>query len=521
MLRTELYEFQQEAVDRMVQRGNLLLALVMGAGKTVTTIAAVEQLVEMGAAVNALIICPSSIKYQWRSSIMQFTGKYALVIDGPPAKRMRLYDVATNFQYVITNFEAVVNDFKVVKALPFDVIAVDEATAIKGFDAKRSRAVKSLGKHAPFRFALTGQPIENRPEDLYSIMQFVDPDVLGPFPEFDATFIVRDYYGKPTKYRNLQLLNKLMTEPMVRKTREDIADQLPRVIPTTVPLRPSRQEAALYNAVADMLCQKLDAAVASFGSKFDLFAHYNGGDRSMMMRAQGEIMSALMVLRMVCIDARLALDSANLYERTQGADGAEFAFQLRENGILDEGSLPESTKMRYLAEQLPEYLADDVSKVVMFSSFKGTLRCIPDALDRLLSPYCQYELYTGDMNAKQKDAAKRRFKEDPNVRLLLSSDAGGYGVDIPEANYLISVDLPWSTGKYEQRESRIIRLSSTWDHVNIMSLIYERSIERRIHDMLGQKKGIADAFLDGKFDGKGRFELTLSSLGAFLRENTL
>lgn len=128
-------------------------------------------------------------------------------------------------------------------------------------------------------------------------------------------------------------------------------------------------------------------------------------------------------------------------------------------------------------------------------------------------------LFTGDMNSTEKDSAKQKFSKDPNTRLFLSSDAGGYGVDLPQANYLISYDLPWSAGKLDQREARIIRLSSQHPHVTIASFVMKGSIEERQYEMLQQKRGINEAFIDKGYDTQGRFELTLNSLTEFLQHS--
>jgi SNF2 family DNA or RNA helicase len=128
----------------------------------------------------------------------------------------------------------------------------------------------------------------------------------------------------------------------------------------------------------------------------------------------------------------------------------------------------------------------------------------------------------GGMSAEERDEAKQQFSTDASTRLFLSSDAGGYGVDLPMANYLISYDLPWSSGKLEQREARIIRLSSKFPHVTIATFVMQGSIEERQYEMLQQKRSINEAFVDGKHhDNRGGFDITLSSLSTFLREASI
>jgi SNF2 family DNA or RNA helicase len=150
--------------------------------------------------------------------------------------------------------------------------------------------------------------------------------------------------------------------------------------------------------------------------------------------------------------------------------------------------------------------------VVLFSFFKKNLRLIKEATKGL----SESVLFMGGMSAEERDIAKQRFAKEPNVRLFLSSDAGGYGVDLPNANYLISYDLPWSAGKLDQRDARIIRLSSTHPHVTITSFVMKGSIEERQYEMLQQKRGINGAFIDKGYDSHGKFELNVGSLTDFM-----
>jgi len=201
-----LYPYQQESVDAMVDRGQMLLGLVMGAGKTVTTIAAIERLFEEGDIDRCLVVVPASLKYQWEREIKKFTNSRVTVIDGSPKVRERCWRAAISARYVVVNPETLTRDTSHLSTCKVQAVVVDEATIIKSRVSKRSKLIKKIGKTAYYRFALTGQPIENRPEELYSIMEFVDPTVLGRFDLFDRTFIVRDHFGKPTRYKNLKAL---------------------------------------------------------------------------------------------------------------------------------------------------------------------------------------------------------------------------------------------------------------------------------------------------------------------------
>jgi SNF2 family DNA or RNA helicase len=128
-------------------------------------------------------------------------------------------------------------------------------------------------------------------------------------------------------------------------------------------------------------------------------------------------------------------------------------------------------------------------------------------------------LYTGSMNAKEKEASKTKFLTDPDCRVFISSDAGGYGVDLPIANLLINYGLPWSAGLAVQRNGRIKRASSRWPSITIQDMLVANSIEERQYDMLQQKNAVADAVMDGQgINAKGGVDLTVGSLISFLQQ---
>lgn len=501
-----LYPFQEDAYEVMCDRGQMMLCMVMGAGKTPTTIATLEALFERDDISRALIVVPSSLKYQWLSEINRFSTSRAIVIDGAPKARETLWRAAISCKYVIVNVEMLRRDLDYLDRIRIDAMVIDEATMIKSPSAKRSRFLKRLGKTVPYRYALTGQPIENRPEELFSIMEFVDPSILGGFALFDRTFIVRDSWGKAVKYRNLNTLHDSLSDVMIRKTREDIQDQLPEVVNTLVPVPFDVSGAKAYKSIANDLLKKIHEAIGKSGRGFDLWRHYNtaGGD------AQGEIMARLTVLRMLCANPELVRVSAQLYDESSDK-GSAYANKIVKAGWVT--SVSKAPKLEAVVEYVTNVLNEDPNnKVVLFSFFRQNLQLLKLAF----SGKAESVLFMGGMSSQEKDAAKQKFANDPSTRLFLSSDAGGYGVDLPMANHLISYDLPWSAGKLDQRESRIIRLSSEFPHVTLTSFVMRGSIEERQYDMLQEKRLINRAFIDKGYDAQGRYEITLGSLSDFL-----
>ena len=206
----------------MVDRQKMLVAYEMGLGKTCMTIAALEKLKENKTLTKpTLVIALSSLKYQWQKEINKFSDDYASVIDGSKTAREQRWQRDMEWEqhtgYIIANYETIVADWDIIKDYEWGAVVCDEATAIKGFRSKRAKAVKKLGSKIPIRFALTGTPIENgRPEEVYSIMQFVDDGLLGRFDLFDQTFIVRNHFGGVQRYRNLPIFHEKMKQASVR-----------------------------------------------------------------------------------------------------------------------------------------------------------------------------------------------------------------------------------------------------------------------------------------------------------------
>jgi len=510
-----LKPYQPEAVDAMVARKRMLVAYEMGLGKTCMTIAALETLRESGE-INepVLIIALSSLKYQWEKEIQKFSDSTTTVIDGSRTKREAQWNQETD--YIICNYETIVNDWEVfTKSKTWGAVVCDEATAIKGFRSQRSKKVKELAKNIPVRFALTGTPIENgRPEEVYSIMQFVDPNLLGRFDLFDQTFIVRNHFGGVQRYRNLEMFHSKMKQASVRKvqTDPDVAPYLPDTIhrdPIYVPF-PSANS-ALYGAIVDELSAELLEARELLGANFSLTAHYGHESKQSgpADALRGSIMSKITSLRMLCDHPDLLLNSANNFDA--GEEGSAYASSLKFRGLLD--GVQKSPKLEALKSYVNDHLdTDPDAKVVIFTSWVGMLEKIQDAVGGTL--------YTGYMSAKEKEASKEKFLTDPACRVFISSDAGGYGVDLPNANLLVNYDLPWSAGLAVQRNGRIKRASSRWPSITIQDMLITNSIEVRQFDMLQQKNAVADAVIDGKgINSKGGVDLTVGSLIEFLQKD--
>lgn len=528
-----LRPYQEEAIEAALGRGTgMLLALTQGAGKTRTAIETIRAM-RQEAPVSGAVFCPSTLKYQWADSEIAKWDPDAkvLVIDGAKAKRRRQYETAKDFDYVILSYETLVHDWDLLRQyLPADFLIADEVTYIKGLSSKRSKRLKALAdRRQSFRLGLSGQPVENRPEELFSIMEFVDPDVLGPFHRFDRTFIMRDPWGKPRRYRNLDVLRTQLGEAMFRRSREDIAEFLPDRVEVEMPVPvegPARK--VLAHIVVDLLATLDEAAEAGFGT-FNLMAHYGKAEDDQFAPLRGAIMSRITAMRLLCSHPKLLLDSAERFRECQGGtasapSGSEYAAALAFDTDIKGKPIAEllesapSTKLTTLLEQLDLLFEEDPAhKVVVFSSFKAMGGLLAG---ELVARKRGFTSINGDTPPKVRQERIVRFNEDPRCRVFISSDAGAYGVNLDRGSHLFCYDLPWSAGALGQRVARIDRTSSVHERIVISYLYGQHTIEERQFHMLQEKARIAGAFVDGKgIDHRGVLDLTLSSLREFLEKS--
>jgi SNF2 family DNA or RNA helicase len=223
LVSAKLYPYQKEGICFAAEKGRCILADDMGLGKTLQAIAATELLRKESGILSALIICPTSLKYQWKSEIEKFTGQQAWVIEGLITKRIEQYK--NDYFYKIVSYNTAINDIKEISDTLPDLVILDEAQRIKNFKTKISRHIKKL--KSPFSFVLTGTPLENKLEELYSIVQFTNPYTLGPFYRFIHEHRVTDEKGKVIGYRDLNKIGEILSDTMIRRRKKDVLLQLP------------------------------------------------------------------------------------------------------------------------------------------------------------------------------------------------------------------------------------------------------------------------------------------------------
>lgn len=519
--RGTLHPYQEVAHDLIVERKGALIGYEMGLGKTPTSLAAIETLMDMGEIIEpGLVFTLSTTKYQWAKAIEKFTHSKALVIDGTPAQREAQYEMAMNWDtegidYVILNYETLRNDYAHIERLPRGFAIYDESTALKNITSKTHKAMYKLTEDVGIRVGLTGTPMTNgKPDEIYNQLRCIDPSVFGSYARFHNRYVVKNHFGWVTGYKNLDELHEKLQEVMISKkqTDPDVAPYLPTTIyrePALITLDRAGRNA--YNHIRKDLMEKLgEAAAIMRDMPLNLYGRgLDGGGPLDEMR--GEIASRVTALRMLCSHPDLLKHSAKQFADVTTATGSQYIHELSEAGVLDK--LNGSPKLDYLARYVTDFLeSGDDNKVVVFSTFVETLPLIQQALKKYGSV-----THSGRMNSKEKQAAQAKFQTDPKTRIFISSDAGGFGVDLPQANLLINYDLPWASGTARQRNGRIQRASSEFKTVVIQDLLIEGSMEVRQAAQLREKSAVEAAIVDGTgINESGGFDLSVASLRAFL-----
>lgn len=515
-----LFPYQNEAVERILSDRRILVAYSMGTGKTVLTLAALEDLFGQGEISCCVIMVPSSLKWQWAQAIAKFTDTptrtvtlrgmeltvptedVCTVINGTPKQRRQQWGTAQHADYVVVSYGAVLHDWKELCALPADALVLDEATAIKNFSAQTTKRVKKL--RPPVRVALTGTPVENRPEEVFSIMEWVNTQVLGRWDLFEKSYINRNFFGGVSSYKNLGLLHRNLSRAMIRKSRLDpeVARYLPDVTETTRHVQLDKTTRSIYKAILSDVQEAMEE-LAEAGGDFDLAAYYAGIKTDGAFGAQGKLMARLQAARLLLDHPQLLMDSAVAFH--EGTGGSQYAAEFAA-GRDDLPDLNSSPKLNALDELVGTMLAEPGTKAAIFTDYRKMLPYLSGRLEK----HGDLALFHGQLNSDEKAGILARFKTDPECRLFISTNAGGYGLDLPEAQYLVNYDLPYSNGVLAQRNTRHVRASSKFERVHVTSLVVEEAIEERVQATLRLRQRLSQAVVDGT--GAGALEMDVESL---------
>lgn len=431
-----LYPYQVEGVAFLASSRRALLADDMGLGKTLQAIAACSWLLRRGEVRRCLVVCPASLKHQWQREIRKFTGLDAVVVSGGPAQRAALYRQAAPF--TVVNYEVLMRDLDLVqRTLAPDVLVLDEAQRIKNWRTRIAACVKEL--QTTHAFVLSGTPLENRLEDLYSLMQVVDPRVLGPLWRYLLDFHVTDPRGRVLGYRNLGELRRRLAPVMLRRDRSLVRDQLPDRIETRRDLALDARQRALHDEAMD------------HAGRLALIAQR----RPLTPEEEERLMRLLQRARMAC-------DAA---------------------GLVDKETVG-SPKLEELGRILEELSVEGGRKVVVFSQWERMTAMAEDVARGLGLGTVRLH---GGVASAQRGALIDRFVEDPAVQVFLSTDAGGVGLNLQVATALVNLDVPWNPAVLDQRVARIHRLGQR-EPVQVVHLVAENAYEARVAELVGGKR---------------------------------
>jgi SNF2 family DNA or RNA helicase len=523
--------YQVKPLEVFLSRGSILLAFDTGLGKTYTAIAAGEHLLETEQVDRVLMVVPAGLKYQWAEAIAKFTdlptqkkrfknewltipdSRYCMVIDGTVAKRKKQYAMVQDTpscNYLIVGYDNVINDERYVKRFGAEFAILDEATAIKTLSAGRTVAIKEKIT-PPWRMALTATPIDNRPDELFSIMEWVDPEVLGRGDLFDLAYIERDQYGNVTGYKNLDVLRRRLGDAMYRKSVDDpdVAPFMPdrRSLDWPVEMDPATRE--VYTKLAWDLLEALDESLAASGGRsFSVAAHYAGTKRPDESTPVGRAMSRHMAMEMLLDHPEVLFTSGLAYLSTDdGDDGSQYAADVvMDNDFLE---LTYSPKLWLLTEKLARLMDDPASKVIIFTRYRRMLELIQYVCDERGWGAVSYH---GMLNTAEQQAARARFLTKPDCRVFISTHAGERGTDLPVANWLVNYDPVWSSGQADQINGRHMRTSSTHDDIFVANMYYAGSIEERKIEQQAKKRQVSRAIIDGDMPEGGIIRNDVTSL---------
>jgi SNF2 family DNA or RNA helicase len=506
-LTLELFPYQRDAFELFGKRGNILLAFEMGLGKTATAIACCEDLLDKRKIRTALIVVPGDLKYQWAQAIVKFTDvpvrtvklkrqpveipalEACVIIDGLPEQRAKQFSLARKLksEYVIIGMDSILTDYDDIASLNAGMCVLDEASKIKSMTSQRSLAVKTYLNY-PYRMALTGTPIENRPDEVYSIMEWVDRTVLGRFDLFDHAYVTRNTSGSVIRYKNLDALHDKLSAAMCRKTWDDpeVALYLPKINYETWRVPMGQDVVPLYRVMAEELLN----VYGVYSKGLNLKEAAAGIDRRGDKTSLGRMMSIHTCMEMLLVCPPAIIKSSVDYVSTQDS-GSKYAFDFVSAGHDLNVS---NVKKEFVEQQVKEILLRSAeNKVMIFSRYREVVEMFSRAFADV-----GHVVYHGGMSNRDRAGAVNKFLEDPNTRIFISSHAGAYGVDLPVANYLINFDIPWGAGLARQINGRHVRTSSEHDVVYVIDVVIEGSLEERKLAMKAFKNALADAGVDGK-----------------------
>ena len=427
-LRTALYPYQEDGIRFSVFKRAALIGDEMGLGKTLQAIAVALLKKQIFGFTKTLVVTLASLKEQWKREIERFTAESAAIVAGSPRRRHAIYMQDESF-FKITNYEAVLRDVTILSRFKPDLVILDEAQRIKNFATKTAEAVKAIPKK--HGLVLTGTPLENKLEDVYSIVQFLDPYLLAPLWQFaaDHFMLSRQKKGKILGYRNLDKLREKLSPIVIRRRKEEVLSDLPEEVVNNYYIELHHKQKKIHNGYLQQLLPLLNK---KYLTPLDI-------------RRMQEI---LLKMRMVC-------DSTYLIDRKTNL----------------------SPKLAELAGIIEEMVLQNERKTVIFSEWTTMTYLIGRHLSHAAIPFVEL---SGKVPVKKRQALIDEFTNNPECRVFLSTDAGGTGLNLQAADCVINFELPWNPARLNQRVGRVSRIGQKSRCINVINLIAKDSIEEKI-----------------------------------------
>ena len=413
------------------------LADDMGLGKTLQCLAV---LLNRGKSGPALVVAPTSVAANWVSEIARFAPSLRPILFSD-ADRETVVESLGKRDLLICSYGLLANEAPKLQSRRWQTLVLDEAQAIKNAETKRSEA--AMGLEADFRIVLTGTPMENHLGELWNLFQFINPGLLGSSESFQERFAIpieRDHR------RDVQRQLKQLIAPFIlRRTKSQVLDELPPRTEITVPIELGENEAAMYEAIRQKALQNLEDS---------------DDDRPMHIK----ILAELMRLRRFCCHPDLVDPNAGL----------------------------EAAKLERFTETVTDLIAGG-HKVLVFSQFVGHLQLLRERLDeRKIS----YQYLDGSTPAKKRKTSVDAFQDGEGDVFLISLKAGGVGLNLTSADYVIHMDPWWNPAVEDQASDRAHRMGQQRP-VTVYRFITTGTIEERILKLHESKRDLADSLLEG------------------------
>jgi superfamily II DNA or RNA helicase len=467
LLKVPLYPYQAQGALFAVRVGRVLIGDDMGLGKTIQAIAATEILARHFGVSKVLVICPTSLKYQWQSEIARFSGRQGenavRVINGGRAQRQ--IDYGSDDFCKITNYEKLKPDLDLTAAWAPELVIVDEAQRVKNWNTIAARALKRID--SSYAIVLTGTPLENKLEELISIVQFVDQHRLGPTWKLLHEHQVKDEGGRVTGYTRLDKIGQTLAPIMIRRRRSEVLKQLPDRLDQNLLVPMTEMQMLYHQENADVAAKIVQRWRRT---------------RFLSDKDQRRLTCALQNMRMSCNSTYL-LD------------------QETDHGV----------KADELAALFDDLFAEPKAKAVVFSQWTRTHDIV---IRRLEARGLGYVSFHGGVPSDKRPALVERFRNDPACRVFLSTDAGSTGLNLQHASTLVNMDLPWNPAVLEQRIARIHRIGQG-QPVRVINFVSKGTIEEGMLSVLAFKRSLSAGILDG---GSGEISLGGSRLNRFMKD---